>query len=354
MLDTSTHRAPEDILGALEFAPNPIFILSVENRLEFRFLGANTAYAQVTGLAKSEIADKRPDEVLPPRAADIALANYRACYTRGSKHTFQENLDLPAGRCWWLTTLAPISDNNGIHTIVGWSVDISTLKDAFAIPSLAQKRPHCHSDHWHVVAANAIEDARGPLNNILCLSRMLKREQDSAQETRSIASLLEKTAAQSLQEIDQRVKNFFGLSKEQTERVDFGQLGREFAALADPQARLSISFPDCVYEVDGHFVRFLLNAFVDQVAKHTATFFNLKLLPSPIDYSTRRLILEFDTRLGPRMPLAQISMKCQLRGIKVRHVINKAIHRLEFHFPIVGQDSDLFASRGAEPIQAIA
>ncbi|MGI9388649.1 MAG: PAS domain-containing protein [Boseongicola sp.] len=354
MLTTSTHRAPEDILGALEFTPNPMFILSVEDQQEFRFLGANAAYSQVTGLAVSEIADKRPDEVLPPRAANVALVNYRACCASGSKYTFHENLDLPDGRRWWLTTLAPISDNNGIHTIVGSSVDISSLKDAFAIQSLAYQRLHRRADQWHVVAANAVQDARGPLNNILSLSRMLKREPDSAKEIGSIASLLEETAARSLQKIDQRATNADAIANKEPECVDFGQLCREFATLADPQARLKINFPECVLEVDEAMLRLFLNTIVDQVAKHTATFINLKLLPSQIDRSTRRLILEFDAPPGSRINMMQLDAICQVHVTNIRHVIHNAIHRIEFHLPVASYNAESIAARGTKRIQAIA
>ena len=131
-MTTSTHRAPEDILGALEHTANPMFILSVSPSQDFRFVGANAAHAQATGLASGAITAKRPDEVFPPRIADAALENYRECCARGSKYSFEENLDLPAGDAWWLTTLAPISGEDGIHTIVGSSVDISEMKEEAA------------------------------------------------------------------------------------------------------------------------------------------------------------------------------------------------------------------------------
>ena len=354
MLTTSTHRAPEDILGALEFAPNPMYLLSVGLRQEIRFVGANPAYARATGLSSGAIANKRPDEVLPPRVAEAALENIRRCRKRGAEYTFEEKLDLPAGRCWWLTSLAPISGANGAYYIVGSSVDISALKDAVTNKSLEYQRLRRRANHWHDVAANAAEDARGPLNNILSLSRMLKCEQDKPEDTGSIATLLEDTAARSLQKLDYQTKGAVAATNTQRECADFGQLCREFAALADPQAHLKIDYPDCVFEVDEAIVRLLLSSLADQAAIHAATFININILPSPIDADTLRLILDFDTLPESRVHLMQLGTICQAHGVKIRHVIHDGIHRVEFLLPIAGPGVNTFVVRGSERFLASA
>ncbi len=348
MLTTSTLRAPEDILGALEFAPNPMYILSVRHPQDIRFLGANPAYAHATGLISGAIANKRPNEILPPRVADMALENIRACCTRGSNYTFEEILDLLSRRCWWLTSLAPISDANGIHTIVGSSVDISALKHAVANKSLEYQRLQRRANHWHDFVANAAEDARGPPSNILSLSRMLKYQQDPTEETGSIATLLEDTAARSLQQLNHQTK---GVAVETTERedsADFGQLCREFAAIADPQAKLEIVYPDCMYEVNEAIVRLLLNSLADQAAMHAATFIKINILPSPIEADTLRLILDFDTRPGSRVHLVHLGTICQAHGVKIRHVIHNEVHRVEFLLPIARPKANTIVARGSE------
>jgi len=354
LLTTSTHRAPEDILGALEFAPNPMYLLSVGHRQEIRFVGANSAYARATGVTSGAIANKRPDEILPSRIADAALANFRECCTRGSNYTFQENLGFPAGRCWWLTTLAPISDAERIHTIVGSSVDISAMKDNAAIKSLEY---HCLSrrvDDLRLVAANAAEDARGPLNNILSLSRMLKCERVSTEEAGSIAALMEDTAARSLKKLEHQTRDAVTSTVAYGDRTDFGQLCREFATLVDPQAKMKIRYPDRVFDVDEATARLFLNSIADQAAMRDATFLNINITPSPIDSKTLRLVFEFDTLPGSRVNLVQLGTLCQIHGIKIRHVIHDATHRVEFLLPFAGRRVKTIAVQGTERIRVSA
>jgi hypothetical protein len=353
-MTTSTHRAPEDILGALEHASNPMFLLSVGPKQEFRFVGANAAHSQATGLTSSRITAKRPDEVFPRRIADIALANYRECCARGSKYTIDENLDSPAGRVWWLTTIAPIFGANGIHAIVGSSTDITALKERAANKSLEYQRLRTRADRWNLVAANAAENARGPLNNILNLSRMLQGETKSPEDTDTIAALLEDTAARSLQKLDNEANEIAAKTFSRTESVDFGQLCREFAAQTDPQANLEITFSDRMHEVDEAITRLLMSSLADQASMHAATFVRIKILPSPIDVGISRLIFDFDALPKARVNLARLGTICRLHGVNIRHVSHNSIHRVEFLLPITRHNGNIFAERGTERLRVSA
>ena len=339
MLTTATQRAPEDFLGALDLAPHPMFVLSVGPRLDFRFAMSNAAHALATGLCRDNLIGKRPDEVLPARIADTALENYRECCVRGAKFTFQENLDLPTGRCWWQTTLVPVFGAGEIHSIVGSSVDISSLKEEAAIISLEYQRFRARADRWRDVVTNAIEKARGPLNNILSLSRMLQFEKETPEETDTIATLLEDTAARSIRGLDDKAMGMFPAILERRKGVDFGQLCREFAAFADPNGALDITIGDHVIQAESAIVRLLVHALADQAAEHAATFVHISVMPSPIDATILRLIFELDTHSGSRMNLAQLGTMCQMHGVQLRHVIHGAVHRVEFLLPNAGRDS---------------
>ena len=310
-----------------------MFVLSVGPRLDLRFAMSNAAHALATGLCRDNLIGKRPDEVLPARIADTALANYRECCERGANFTFQENLDLPTGRCWWLTTLVPVFGAGEIHSIVGSSVDISSLKEEAAIISLEYQRFRARADRWRDVVTNAIEKARGPLNNILSLSRMLHIEKETPEQTDTIATLLEDTAERSIRGLDDQAMGMFPAILERRKSLDFGELCGEFAAFADPNGVLDITIADHVIAAESAIVRLMVHALADQAAAHAATFVQISVLPSPIDATTLRLIFEFDTQPQSDMNLARIGTMCQMHGVQLRHAIHGTVHRVEFLVP---------------------
>lgn len=331
-----------------------MFLLSVGPGQDIRFAGSNAAHAHATGLKRDTLIGKRPDQVLPARIAETALENYRECCLRGDKFTFQENLELPTGRCWWLTSLIPMADVRGVHTIIGSSVDISSLKEEVAVISLEYQRFRTRADRWNDVVANAVEKARGPLNNIISLSRMLQIESETPEEKETIATLLEDTAARSLEGLDDQATHISPANLERQKRFDFGQICREFAAFADPQGALDITFSDHFIEAESAAIRLLVHALADQVSGLAATFVHINVSPSPIDPDTLRLIFEFDRLARTRVNLARLGTMCQVLGVKVRHVIHGEIHRIEFHLPNARCETRKIVPQLSERLQSSA
>lgn len=105
-----------------------IFLIRVEAD-GFLFVGSNPQHERATGIPTTRLRGLRPHDLLPAAAADAVCANYRRCVDAGRTIRYEETLDLPAGTRTWLTSLAPVRDDDGVvELIVGLSVDITEQK----------------------------------------------------------------------------------------------------------------------------------------------------------------------------------------------------------------------------------
>lgn len=119
--------------GIFDNTEDAIFLIQVEPDGTFRFEGNNSAHQRQTGIALQDIAGKTPHELLPSALADQVSANYRRALSEGRAISYEETLELPAGRRTWLTQLVPIPNRQGrIDLIAGISRDITERKQAEA------------------------------------------------------------------------------------------------------------------------------------------------------------------------------------------------------------------------------
>lgn len=117
--------------GIFDHTEDAIFLIEVEADGTFRYEGNNPAHRRQTGIALEAIAGKTPHELLPPDLADQVSANYRRALSEGRAISYEETLDLPAGRRTWLTQLVPIPNHEGrTDLIAGISRDITEHKQA--------------------------------------------------------------------------------------------------------------------------------------------------------------------------------------------------------------------------------
>lgn len=109
-----------------------LFIVTVAPDRRFVFEGLNPAHEQATGLSLEAIAGKEPWECLPPETAAAVTARYRTCLETGQPWIYDEVLDLPSGRRYWQTCLAPVRDpeTGRIVTLVGTARDVTADREA--------------------------------------------------------------------------------------------------------------------------------------------------------------------------------------------------------------------------------
>ncbi len=105
-----------------------MFLIKVNGPRDFQFIRNNQSHQRKTGITQPMIAGKTPYELLGPEAGDIVIDHYQECIDKKTPISYEEVLDLPAGKHIWYTTLTPIIKNNDIINIVGSAVDITERK----------------------------------------------------------------------------------------------------------------------------------------------------------------------------------------------------------------------------------
>ncbi len=105
-----------------------LFLLKVTENDKIIFQRLNKAHEKQTGLKTEEIKGKTPHEVLGEKIGAEVESNYRKCIEAKESIDYEEELDLPAGKKVYHTTLTPVYNQDKITQIVGSSRDITERK----------------------------------------------------------------------------------------------------------------------------------------------------------------------------------------------------------------------------------
>jgi len=112
-------------------AQDAMFLVRREDG-EFRYIRNNEAHQRLTGFSLEDIKGKTPVEVAGRETGEAITAHYQRCADSKRPWTYEETLDLPAGRRTWLTTLTPVLENGAVKYLVGFCKDITLQKKADA------------------------------------------------------------------------------------------------------------------------------------------------------------------------------------------------------------------------------
>lgn len=105
-----------------------IFLLKVLPNNRFLYVRNNLAHQSKTGLKLTDIRNKTPEDLLGEEVGRMVSENYQTCINKRTSITYEEELDLPAGRRLWRTTLTPIFEEETVINIVGSATDITEQK----------------------------------------------------------------------------------------------------------------------------------------------------------------------------------------------------------------------------------
>ncbi|HPN37427.1 MAG TPA: PAS domain S-box protein [Melioribacteraceae bacterium] len=106
-----------------------LFLIEVIEGNEFRYIRNNLAHQKLTGLSLNYFQGKSAHEILDEETANKVEQNYKNCLSEGRSITYEETINLPAGKKTWVTTLTPIYESETIKFIVGSSLDISEKRN---------------------------------------------------------------------------------------------------------------------------------------------------------------------------------------------------------------------------------
>ncbi len=105
-----------------------MFLIEVKETGQFVYVRSNRAHQVNTKIPIEAIANKTPQELLGKESGDVVKKNYQRCVDQRSSITYEEELDLPAGKRLWSTTLTPIMEEGRVCYIVGSANDITERK----------------------------------------------------------------------------------------------------------------------------------------------------------------------------------------------------------------------------------
>ena len=124
-----------------EYTSDGVFLLDVVEGGRFRIMGFNPAEARLIGISNDEVYGKYIDELFPPEVSAAVLANYRRCVERAAPISYEEVLDVPAGRMSFFTTLVPVLDAGGrVHRIIGVARDVTNERAAVEALRASEER----------------------------------------------------------------------------------------------------------------------------------------------------------------------------------------------------------------------
>jgi PAS domain S-box-containing protein len=96
---------------------------------EFRFVSANRACVEWSGISLERWVGGGPRDILPEAQAEQVCQRYRETVRQGRSLHYEELLTFPARRIWALTTVSPVRDAGGaIRRLVATSIDITERK----------------------------------------------------------------------------------------------------------------------------------------------------------------------------------------------------------------------------------
>jgi diguanylate cyclase (GGDEF)-like protein/PAS domain S-box-containing protein len=105
-----------------------IFLVDVTEDGKFRYNRVNFSYLELTGFSAGDLKDKTPQEVYGKEFGKEIEANYKKCLTEKRAISYDEELDLPAGKRIYHTSLSPVIVDDKVVQIVGSSRNITERK----------------------------------------------------------------------------------------------------------------------------------------------------------------------------------------------------------------------------------
>ncbi|WP_321421617.1 PAS domain S-box protein [uncultured Methanobacterium sp.] len=120
-----------------------IFVLAVEGKNIYRFISANPAFFETTGLTESQVVGKYVHEVIPEPSLTLVLSKYNEAIQEKKTVRWEEVTEYPAGIKWGSVSITPIFNGN-THCIkmIGSVHDITQLKCSLEEKEVLLKEIH--------------------------------------------------------------------------------------------------------------------------------------------------------------------------------------------------------------------
>lgn len=105
------------------------FVLAVEPAGRYRFVFANRAFEQTTGMPVDQVVNRYVEEVIPEPSLSLVLAYYQQAIARVERVVWEETSDYPTGRVTGEVSVTPVCDAEGqVVQLVGIVHDVTRQK----------------------------------------------------------------------------------------------------------------------------------------------------------------------------------------------------------------------------------
>lgn len=149
-----------------------MFLLDVTPDGRFKLAGFNPAEERAVGLSSESVRGKFIEDVFDPELARKLISNYRRCLKAGATITYDDELNLPAGRRHFHSNLIPIRNAAGqITGIVGACIDTTDFKRAQEHALASQKM-----ESLGVLASGIAHDFNNLLGSVLAQTELAQTE----------------------------------------------------------------------------------------------------------------------------------------------------------------------------------
>jgi PAS domain S-box-containing protein len=109
-------------------ASDGMYLLEVTDDGRFRNIDINPALVKSTGMSRESMIGKFVDETVSAEMGRLIVEKYRRCVAAGTTINESIELDLPAGKNFYYSTIIPIYYDGRVSRLIGLSRDITELK----------------------------------------------------------------------------------------------------------------------------------------------------------------------------------------------------------------------------------
>ncbi len=177
--EEETKRVAREYETVFHGAQDSIFLMEVTGPNQFRYTRNNLTHERTTGLTTAAIRGKTPRELLGQELGETVSTNYQRCVDAKVPISYEETLELPAGRRTWATTLTPIIREGRVTHIVGSSQDITERRAAEEkIGGLLQEKELLLREVHHRIK-----------NNMNTMSSLLSLQADAVKDSATVLAL---------------------------------------------------------------------------------------------------------------------------------------------------------------------
>lgn len=121
-----------------------MFLIDIKPDGRFYYTDFNLAEEKILGFPLNQYLNSTPEGVFSPEASAAFNANYRRCLETGELISYEQVLNLPAGRKYLHNTLIPVANTQGqIYRIVAISQDITEHKQNQEAAIMEERRLRC-------------------------------------------------------------------------------------------------------------------------------------------------------------------------------------------------------------------